>query len=57
MRALLAAGMNLYVMHTNYDHAPQGVNDALADLLGLRDRVPMSLGCIGTCTLSVGEIA
>ncbi len=37
MRALLAADMNLYVMHTNFDHAPEGVNDALAELLSLKD--------------------
>ena len=31
MRALLSAQMNLYVMHTNFDRAPEGVNDALAE--------------------------
>jgi dinuclear metal center YbgI/SA1388 family protein len=57
MRALLSADMNLYVMHTNFDHAPEGVNDALAELLLLRDITPMTLGCIGTCTLSAAEIS
>ncbi len=57
MRALLSADMNLYVMHTNFDHAPEGVNDALAELLLLRDITPMTLGCIGTCTLSSAEIS
>ncbi len=57
MRALLSAEMNLYVMHTNFDHAREGVNDALAELLSLTDVTPMSHGCIGTCTLSPAEIS
>lgn len=57
MRALLSADMNLYVMHTNFDHAREGVNDALAELLSLTDVSPMSHGCIGTCTLSPAEIS
>jgi dinuclear metal center YbgI/SA1388 family protein len=57
MRALLSADMNLYVMHTNFDHAREGVNDALAELLSLTDITPMSHGCIGTCPLSPAEIS
>src|SRR5512137_1540799 len=38
MRDVLAAGLNIYVMHTNFDHARAGVNDALAELLSLADR-------------------
>jgi dinuclear metal center YbgI/SA1388 family protein len=57
LRPLLASGMNLYVMHTNFDHAPEGVNDALAELLGLTDLTPMSLGCVGTCSIPVEEIS
>ena len=57
MRALLSAEMNLYVMHTNFDHAREGVNDALAELLSLTHVTPMSHGCIGTCTLSPAEIS
>jgi dinuclear metal center YbgI/SA1388 family protein len=57
MRQLLAADMNLYVMHTNFDHASEGVNDALAELLSLENRVPLSLGFIGSCTLSIDELA
>jgi dinuclear metal center YbgI/SA1388 family protein len=57
MRALLSAEMNLYVMHTNFDHAREGVNDALAELLSLTDITPMSHGCIGTCILSPAEIS
>ena len=37
MRDLLSSGMNLYVMHTNFDRADGGVNDALAGLLSLGD--------------------
>ncbi len=57
MRALLSAEINLYVMHTNFDRAPEGVNNALAELLSLRDVTPMSLGCIGTSTLSAAELS
>lgn len=57
MRQVLAADMNLYVMHTNFDHAPEGVNDALAELLSLEDRVLLSLGLIGTCTIPIDELA
>ncbi len=57
MRDVLSAGMNLWVMHTNYDRADEGVNDALAELLSLSDVSPMSLGRIGTCTISPAEIS
>jgi dinuclear metal center YbgI/SA1388 family protein len=57
MRALLSADMNLYVMHTNFDRAQGGVNDALAELLSLKDISPMSTGCIGSCTLFPAEIS
>lgn len=57
MRALLSADMNLYVMHTNFDRANEGVNNALAELLSLEDITPMSLGCSGTCCLPVSEIS
>jgi dinuclear metal center YbgI/SA1388 family protein len=57
MRVLLSADMNLYVMHTNFDRAKEGVNDVLAELLSLTDITPMSLGCIGTCTISPAEIS
>jgi dinuclear metal center YbgI/SA1388 family protein len=57
MRALLSADMNLYVMHTNFDRAQGGVNEALAELLSLKDISPMSIGCIGSCTLSSSEIS
>jgi len=57
MRALLSVDMNLYVMHTNFDRAQGGVNDALAELLSLKDILPMSIGCIGSCTLFPAEIS
>ena len=53
----LPAGMNVYVMHSNFDRAPGGINDALADLLGLEDRVRLSLGVLGTCPISPEKIA
>jgi dinuclear metal center YbgI/SA1388 family protein len=57
MRAVLSAGMNLYVMHTNFDRAEEGVNNALAELLSLEDIEPLAMGCIGTCTLTPAEIS
>jgi len=57
MRKILSSHMNLYVMHTNFDRAAEGVNDALAELLSLSDCIPMNLGCVGTCPVSVDEIA
>ena len=56
MRDVLSARMNIWVMHTNYDHAEEGVNDALAELLSLRDTCPLTLGLVGTCTLPLEEI-
>ena len=57
MRDVLAARMNLWVMHTNYDYAEEGVNDALAELLSLSDIAPLTLGLIGTCTIPLSEIS
>jgi len=57
MRDVLSARMNIWVMHTNYDHAEEGVNDALAELLLLTDTVPLSLGRVGSCSLTLEEIS
>jgi dinuclear metal center YbgI/SA1388 family protein len=35
--ALVRSGIGLYAYHTNWDTADGGINDTLADLLGLRD--------------------
>jgi dinuclear metal center YbgI/SA1388 family protein len=56
LRPVLASGMNIFVMHTNLDHAPQGVNDSLADLLGLTNTTPMALGLVGDCQLEPDQI-
>lgn len=56
LRRILGAELNLYVMHTNFDRAPGGVNDTLASILGLTNTVPMSLGVVGDCRLSLEEI-
>ncbi|MDR0438901.1 MAG: Nif3-like dinuclear metal center hexameric protein, partial [Methanocalculaceae archaeon] len=56
-RSLLANDINLYAMHTNFDHADGGINDALADLLCLTDRVKGSLEIVGTMTKPFAEIA
>ena len=57
MRAMLSGDMNLYVMHTNFDRAKGGVNDALAELLALKNISLMSTGCIGSCNLTPAEIS
>jgi putative NIF3 family GTP cyclohydrolase 1 type 2 len=57
MRDVLAAGLNVYVMHSNFDHAHSGINDALAELLALTSTEPMTLGLAGDCTLTTQEIA
>jgi dinuclear metal center YbgI/SA1388 family protein len=57
LRPILGSGMNVYVLHTNYDHAPGGINDTLAGLLGLTDIERMSPGLIGTCNLTFQEIS
>ena len=57
MKEILSGGLNVYVMHTNFDHAVGGVNDALSELLGLSDCEPMTLGAIGTCMLPLTGIA
>jgi dinuclear metal center YbgI/SA1388 family protein len=56
MRDVLSAGLNIYVMHTNFDHAESGVNDALAELLSLENTEPLTLGLVGDCTVSLKEI-
>lgn len=38
---LIGHGIALYTAHTNADHARAGVSDALADLLGVHDTVPI----------------
>ncbi|HOB18508.1 MAG TPA: Nif3-like dinuclear metal center hexameric protein [Candidatus Methanoculleus thermohydrogenotrophicum] len=57
LRSLLSSGMNLYVMHTNFDHAEGGVNDTLASRLGLQRIERMTAGLVGDCTLDAEEIA
>lgn len=57
LRPLLRENINLYAMHTNYDHATGGINDCLAAEVGLTDQVRLSLGVVGTMTKSFAEIA
>lgn len=57
LREILAAGLNVYVMHTNLDHAPQGINDSLALLLDLSATDRMSLGICGDCPHDLPGIA
>ncbi|MDD1720972.1 MAG: Nif3-like dinuclear metal center hexameric protein [Euryarchaeota archaeon] len=48
LKHILANDISLYVLHTNYDAAPGGVNDTLANLLRLQDVEPFGIGRIGT---------
>jgi dinuclear metal center YbgI/SA1388 family protein len=57
LRMILGADMNVYVMHTNYDHASGGVNHCLAGLLGFGSVEPLSLGVVGNCHLTPALIA
>jgi dinuclear metal center YbgI/SA1388 family protein len=57
LRSCLGAGLGVYVMHTNYDHALPGINGALASLLDLANPEPLSLGLVGGCTLTPGDIS
>jgi dinuclear metal center YbgI/SA1388 family protein len=45
---ILKNDLSFYVMHTNYDAAPEGVNDVLAKLVGLQHIRPFGIGRIGT---------
>lgn len=53
----LSAGLNIYVMHTNYDHAEGGINAALAEILGLSNIERMPLGLVGDCSLTPEDIS
>lgn len=55
-RKILEHQLNVYVMHTNWDHATGGVNDILASMLNLADIERMSSGVIGTCSLTPDKI-
>lgn len=62
LRPLMRNNVNLYAMHTNFDHANEGINDALAEEIGLTncvrmDKTPDSLGFVGTMTKSFEEIS
>ena len=54
---LIGNRVNLYVLHTNFDRAPGGINHTLAGILDLGNTEPLGLGLIGDCTLAPGEIA
>ena len=56
-REILSHNLNVFVMHTNYDHAPEGVNRSLARLLDLTNICDLTLGCVGNCSLGIDEIA
>ncbi len=50
--------ISIYTMHTNYDKAGGGVNDVLAELLGLSNITPLALGRVGEIEpMSTKELA
>jgi putative NIF3 family GTP cyclohydrolase 1 type 2 len=57
LKPVLSADLNVYVMHTNFDHASGGINDTLAELLGLTSVARMSLGVCGDCSLDLPGLA
>ena len=63
---LLRAGVNVVVTHTDFDAAPGGAADSLADALGLIDTIPFGadeyeglpdIGRVGAHRGSLGELA
>lgn len=56
---LIRSGIALAAMHTNFDNVHPGVNDVLAQTLGLKDVTPLEHGmCIGAADeQSLGEFA
>ncbi len=48
LKLILDNDLSFYVLHTNYDAAPGGVNDTLAQLLSLQDTESFGIGRIGT---------
>jgi dinuclear metal center YbgI/SA1388 family protein len=56
LRMLLSNETNVYVMHSNFDRAAGGINDALAGLLELSDVERMTMGVVGTCCITLDEI-
>lgn len=62
LRPLMQNNINLYAMHTNFDHAEGGINDALAEVLGLTECVrldasPESLGIVGNLPGTLSDAA
>jgi len=57
LRIVLEHGLHIYAMHTNFDRAPGGINDCLADLLGLSERVPLELGLVGRTSTDADGLA
>lgn len=47
LKIAIDSDISIYAMHTNYDKAEGGVNDVLADLLGLCNKISLPLGRIG----------
>ncbi|MCX9012181.1 MAG: Nif3-like dinuclear metal center hexameric protein [Candidatus Methanoperedens sp.] len=47
LKIAIDSEISIYTMHTNYDKAEGGVNDVLADILGLDNIEPLELGRVG----------
>jgi dinuclear metal center YbgI/SA1388 family protein len=46
---LTSSGISVFSFHTRADKMPGGVNDILAELVGIRDAVPFGEGGLGRC--------
>lgn len=57
--SMIRAGISLAAMHTNFDNVHPGVNDVLAEKLGLRNVRPMEHGMCAGCTdaMTLGAFA
>jgi putative NIF3 family GTP cyclohydrolase 1 type 2 len=47
LKIAIDSDISIYTLHTNYDKAEGGVNDILAEMLGLSNIVSLALGRVG----------
>ncbi len=57
IKKALEADLNIFVMHTNFDHAEYGINQALSEHLKLTNCEALSLGIAGDNSLSIEELS
>lgn len=58
LKLAIDSDISIYTMHTNFDKADGGVNDVLAEILGLKNIIHLDFGRIGEIKpCSAGEFA